>query len=248
MYAAEIFYPGTWLKIENKDIAFEIKSMLDCLVGLVAEASIALEMYIQAKDIKIDPNADSESDEAIRAEIDEQLKAEIGDVYGAQFFEYYLELNRRIRARKIELGIMPQSYLRKIPFIHAHSFLYAVDSFGKFLDEISANEAAPKELSVLSDEFNERLPAVRKIRNSALHLEDRLRRYASYTDKKMGKRMDVRGFLGLSNLENDDLCYTIDDGTYQRVSIKIETLKVLEDIASRTLAAFQWSGPQRFEP
>jgi hypothetical protein len=39
--------------------------------------------------------------------------------------------------------------------------------------------------------------------------------------------MDVKGFLGLSNLEGNNLCYTIDDGTYQNISISEETLTVL---------------------
>lgn len=248
MYVAEIVYPGTWLDIEDKDLAFEIEGMLRHLVDLVTEAAITLTMFLQSRAVRSDPKADRERDAAIRAEIDGQLRAEVGDLYYCDFNRYRLESDRRVRAKKAELGIAPRLYIHKMPFIHAHSFVYAVDSFGKFLDEICEYEIVPKELANYRDEFNNRLSAVRKIRNSALHIEDRLRRYASWKDKKQGKRMKVDGFLGLSNLENNDLCYTIDDGSYQRVSISIKTLLVLVEVANRVLAAFPWRGPRRLEP
>lgn len=88
---------------------------------------------------------------------------------------------------------------------------------------------------------------MRKIRNSALHVEDRSRRYASIKDKRERKRMDVAG-VGLSNLHGNILCYTIDDGTYQGIAISDGTLQVLVDSINKVLAAFRWKGPARISP
>jgi len=248
MYIAEIVYPGTWLDIEDREVAFEVEGMLRHLVDLVSEAAVTLTMFEQSHSVRQDPKAEWERDATIRQEIDEQLRSEVGDLHFRDFDKYHLELDRRVKKRKAELGIAPRSYLHKIPFIHAHSFVYAVDSFGKFLEELCSYDVARKVVSDCRDEFNARLPSVRKIRNSALHMEDRSRRYASSQDKKQRKRMEVNGFLGLSNLEGTNLCYTIDDGSYQRISISVETLTVLVEVANKVLAAFPWRGPQQLEP
>ena len=153
------------------------------------------------------------------------------------------------RKRRAALGILPRSYAHKIPFIHAHSFVYTVDSFGKFLDVLWSYSGLPEGVAALRDEFYERLPTVRKIRNSALHIEDRSRGYGSWKDAERGRKMELReGFLGLSNLEGNQLCYTIDDGSYQRIEVSCNTLHVLVELLNRLLTVFTWKGSPRVEP
>ena len=60
--------------------------------------------------------------------------------------------------------------------------------------------------------------------------------------------MDVQGFLGLSNLEDNLLCYTIDDGTYQKIAVSRDTLQRLVDAINKVLAAFPWKGPPHVAP
>lgn len=156
---------------------------------------------------------------------------------------YQLISERKLRARKYELGILPRSYLHQIPFTHAYTFVYAVDSFGKFLEELALYEGVPKLISNCLSEFNHLLPSVRKIRNSALHIEDRSRGYGT-----LGEKMETNGFLGLSNLEGNQLCYTIDDGTYLRVEISSNVLNILVKIMNDLILSFQWEGQPRVGP
>ncbi|SOZ17071.1 hypothetical protein CBM2609_A110005 [Cupriavidus taiwanensis] len=65
---------------------------------------------------------------------------------------------------------------------------------------------------------------------------------------KAGKKMETQGFLGLSNLEGNALCYTVDDGSYQRVEVSAATLNLLVELANKVLAQFEWHGPARIEP
>ncbi len=248
MYIAEIIRPGTWLDLADRDVAFELEGMLSNLEDRVAEAAIALTMFAAATHTRGDPRSEWERDAQIRTEIDDQLRKEVGELYYRDFDKFRLESERRALKRKAELGLAPRSYSHKIPFIHAHSFVYAIDSFGKFLDELCDYDVIPDSAREIRDEFNNRLPMVTKIRNSALHLEDRSRRYASANDKKKGKRMKVDGFLGLSNLEGDQLCYTIDDGSYQRISVNAETLSVLVETINKLLSALPWRGPPHVVP
>lgn len=248
MYIAEIIYPGTRLDLPDKDTSFEVEGMLRHLEDRVTEAAISLSMFEACQVERSDPRQEWERDAQIRREIDDQLRLEAGENYYQNFDAYRLEAERRSVRRKAELGIVPRAYSHKIPFIHAHSFVYAVDSFGKFLDELCDYDVVPKEVRAVRDEFNARLPMVRKIRNSALHVEDRSRRYASTPDKRKGRRMEVNGFLGLSNLEGNQLCYTIDDGSYKRIAISPESLSIMVETLNKVLAVLPWTGPPNIAP
>lgn len=248
MYIAEIRYPGTWLDLEDRDVAFEIEGMLRNMVDLVSEAAIALTFFENSLGVRYNPKSEWKQDAAIRHEIDEKLKEELGDAYYQDYDNTRLESDRWVRRRKMELGIVPRAYVHKIPFIHAHSFVFAVDSLGKFLDELTKYEQVPAEIVTHQEKFNELLPSVRKIRNSAQHIEDRSRGFGSWKDKRDGKKMKVNGFLGLSNLEGNQLCYTIDDGSYQKIEISASTFKVIVEIMNNLLQSFKWKGPASIEP
>jgi hypothetical protein len=248
MHIAEVIYPGTRLDLSDRDLAFELEGILSHLEDRVTEAAIALTMFEASIGSRVDPRAEWERDVQIRQQVEDELRTEAGDMYFRDFERYRLETERRALRKKAKLGVAPRAYSHKVPFIHAHSFVYAVDSFGKFLDELCDYHVTPQAVREARDEFDQRLPMVRKIRNSALHTEDRSRRYGSVQDKRKGKRMDVQGFLGLSNLEGNSLCYTIDDGTYQKIAINQDTLQAIVDAINKVLAAFPWKGPPHVAP
>lgn len=242
MYIIELNYPGTWLKFDNDESKREIESMLRSLEGIVTEAAISLSMFESCRSERPDPKAEWKRDAELRRQIDEELRQEAGDLFYQDFDKYRIISEKKLRQRKAELGILPRSYIHKIPFIHAHTFVYAVDSFGKFLEELAAYEGVPDGIQNCLDEFNRLLPSVRKIRNSALHIEDRSRGYGSWKEKKRGKKMETNGFLGLSNLENNFLCYTIDDGSYQKVEVSVNILSILVQLTNHLLVCFEWEG------
>ncbi len=242
MYIIELNYPGTRLKFEDDESKREIESLLHSLEGIVTEAAISLSMFESCRLELPDPRAEWERDTELRRHFDEELRQEAGDLFNQEFDKYRIISEKKLRQRKAELGILPRSYIHKIPFIHAHTFVYAVDSFGKFLEELAAYEGVPDGIQNCLDEFNRLLPSVRKIRNSALHIEDRSRGYGSWKEKKLGKKMETNGFLGLSNLENNFLCYTIDDGSYQKVEVSANVLNILVQLTNHNLACFEWEG------
>lgn len=249
MYIAEIVRPGTWLKLTDPESTREVDQMLSSMENRVAEAAITLTMFEMASFARSqDPMDEWERDRTIRSEVSELVRQEAGDLYYQDYDRYSLESDRRVLKRKAELGIAPRTYAHKVPFIHAHSFIYAVDFFGKFLEELCGYPNLPGAVAELRDSFDTELPTVRKIRNSALHIEDRSRGYGTQGEKKKGIRMQTNGFLGLSNLEGNQLCYTIDDGTYQRVAISAETLDTMTRILNQLLSSFEWEGSPRVSP
>jgi hypothetical protein len=249
MYVAEVFKPGTWLDLADKDLAFELGNMLHQLEDRLAEAAIALTMFESSmQQHHRDPRAEWDADAKLRQEVDDSLRQEVGHLYYQDYERFRIEGERRALMRRAERGIPPRSYAHKVPFMHAHSFVYAVDSFGRFLDELCDYNVIPEAVRTIRDGFNDRLPMVRKIRNSAVHAEDRSRGFGSADDKRKGKKMQVTGFLGLSNLEGNNLCYTIDDGSYQRVAITADTLSVLVETLNKALLALPWKGPASISP
>lgn len=248
MYIFELNYPGTWLQFENEEIKREIESMLRSLEDIVTEAAISLSMFEASRGNFGDPREEWDRDAVLRRQIDEKIREEAGDDYYQDFDKYRVLSERQLRLKKADLGILPRSYIHKIHFIHAHTFVYAIDSFGKFLEELSVYEGVPQQVQHCLEEFNRLLPSVRKIRNSALHIEDHSRGYGSWKEKKQGKKMETNGFLGLSNLENNHLCYTMDDGSYQRVEISQAVLNILVQITNHLLASFQWQGSPQIAP
>lgn len=248
MYLYELNYPGTWLQLENDEVRFEVEGVLRALEGILTEAAIALSMFEESHSQRPDSLYEWDRDVELRQKINDEIRKEAGDDYYQNFDTYRLISEKRMRAKKAELGILPRSYLHKIPFIHAHTFIYAVDSFGKYLEVLQEYNEVPEEIGKCAKEFDRLLPSVRKIRNSALHIEDRSRGYGPPWEKKKGKKMEIQGSLGLSNLEGNTLCYTIDDGSYQRVEISSNVLEILVSLANQILASFEWSGPARIEP
>lgn len=248
MYIFDLNYPGTQLQFEDEEVKREIESMIRNIEGIVTEAAISLSMFESCREQNSDSMSEWERSAELKQQIDNQIKEEVGEDYFKNFDRYQLLSEKRLRARKAELGILPSSYIHKIPFMHAHGFVYALDSFGKFLEEFCKYEGIPEQVKQCYDEFNFSFPSVRKIRNSALHIEDRVRGYGTWKDKKQGKKMSTNGFLGLSNLENNHLCYTIDDGSYQRVEINQAALDVLVKITNDLLTSFQWVGSPNIGP
>ena len=97
MYIAEIIYPGTWLDMDDRDIAFELEVMVSHLEDRVEEAAIALTMFESStRDFHGNARGEWERDAQFRAEVEEQLRAEVGDdVYYGNFEKFRLESQRR---------------------------------------------------------------------------------------------------------------------------------------------------------
>lgn len=247
MYFIEINYPGTWLKFSDAENISDVKSLLDGLEKSATEAAISLSMFESSRGQIEDFNVTWQRDAELKRAIGKELQKTLGEYYYDDK-DYYLIVKREMIKRKVALGILPRSYISRIPFIHAHTFLYAIDSFGKFLEQLATYENVPTEVKNCVNDFNRLFPTVKKIRNSALHIEDRSRGYGNPNSKKNGIRMETNGFLGLSNIEGNSLCYTIDDGSYQQFEISYEVLSQIVHLANYVVSCFEWEGPADIKP
>jgi hypothetical protein len=153
-----------------------------------------------------------------------------------------------------ESGKAPEDYLQRLPFIHAHTVLYALDGVSKALGVLAKMSDLPEGVAAASEAFAEALPAVVQIRNSAHHVEDRARAKGPNErainlqpiDNNMIK--SAGGALVLSSLNNNRLGYTLADGYYDEVEISESSVDAARQAVQTVLDALDWRGPRRFVP
>ena len=245
MYIAELFTPGSQIEFEGKN-KIEISRLLAHMEYVVYDAAISISLFEEALEKSRMPLSKWEKIQDLKASATKEISAESGSLYQKPTDDQKLEIGRRYQTKLTELDMIPVLYERRLPFIHAHSFLYAVDCIGKIIDELASFEDVPENAQAIAEKFDESFPSVRKIRNSALHIEDRLQGYGPLRDKRKGKKMDTG--LRLSDLEGNQLCYTIHDGTQERFEISSDTLSKTVEMVNQLLASFAWTGSSRVEP
>ncbi|HFF8523653.1 MULTISPECIES: hypothetical protein [Providencia] len=263
MYIVNIEYPGTWIQLDDQDKAFELNQLLSSMENHLIDMAIVLTLFEGAcenNSIHLNHEAEWEANRTLRQMIESEYKSNLhqqDDFY--HNYEFHRnEIDKLVRNEKLKRGVLPSCYTNRLPFIYAHSFLSSADSFAKFLN-VLAQESSIQNILWLVDEINTSLPALRQVRNSAQHSEDRSRGYGKPADVKKKKKMELQpisngmikadgGVLALSCLNGNKLGYTIDDGSYQEVEISVNTLAFIQDIFDKTLKSFDWKGPIQLKP
>jgi hypothetical protein len=270
MYIVELQYPGTWLQLADDDKGWEIFGLIMSMETQLTDMVLTLSFFEEeirkaaSNFVSKDIRQQREQDQALWAKIENQYREELGvEAFNKEYASRIMKIEIEMKRKKWQDGSLPQSYKFRLPFIHAHSFLYALDSFGKFLDviaDIIANEdGLPKVVCSIRDGFYTALPSLRKIRNSAQHIENRIRGFGTSGQTKKNEKMKLKpinnrminapgGALVLSCLNGNRLGYTIDDGSYQEIEISPITLNVAHEALQKLVNSFAWDGPPRFRP
>src|SRR5690606_26510642 len=117
-----------------------------------------------------------ERDAQRRSEIRREIEQEYGGFPGhEQWDEINFKTEVRFKREKWSNGFQPREFEHNLPFIYARAFLYAIDSFDKFLGVLSREDGVPEIVAELHGQVGEAFPDLRGVRNSAQHLEDRSR-------------------------------------------------------------------------
>ena len=178
MYIFEIIKPGTWLDYEDRDWSWEIEGILRSLEGQFYEANLALNMFLHS----IQRDRDSHSKEQWEAESNRrsEIQREVEkkhdnpndhEVWG----EILLEAEIIFKREQWQSGKLPREFEHNQAFMHARAFLYALDSFDKFLNVLKKQSNVPSVLEEIHTRFGTAFPHLRAVRNSSQHMEDRSR-------------------------------------------------------------------------
>lgn len=134
-------------------------------------------------------------------------------------------------------GHADMSYGYRAACIHAHTVLYALDGIQKALDKLAELPGVPPRLAEVRDAYQEALPTVVPVRNSAHHREDRVMGVGS-----RNRRLDPHDLWITGKLGPATLGYTLGDGSYGEVEISRESVLMAWAAVQYAIEAFSWWG------
>lgn len=260
MYIFEIVTPGTWLDNEDRGWSWKVGNLLQSLKSQYFEANLALNLFTAVRTTRpsFAERENWEQDSQRRNKIRQEVEQEYGGFAGHEHWDdIQFETEVRFKREKWSNGEQPREFEHNLPFIYARAFLYALDSFDKFLRVLSREEGVPAIVEELHGQLGNAFPDLRRVRNTAQHLEDRSRALGAGSnpqplDLKPVKNNMVNapngGVLILNSLNGSKYGSTMADGHYGEVDVSPESMERLQNILQNTLDAFDWHGPKQHEP
>ena len=262
MRVFEIRFPGTWLDYADVQWAGRIAQFLRLLEDQFTDAVVALNLF-EREQARLTGEFQDQEQERISEE-EEQLQRTLEQGYleelGAdRFFRMYpavlhcIELE--MRRQRWESGQLPHEYQRRIIWIYAHAYVYALDSFKKVLGQLVEEPEVPPAIEIELQKFKAAFPHLKGIRDSAHHLENRglgRDRYGNPLKLKPINNGIARapggGVLLLAILEGSKLRYTLGDGSHGELAISHENAAIAAETFQSVIIAFRWIGRPRLIP
>ena len=258
MYIFEIIKPGTWLEHHDRESSWEIEGILRSIEGQFYEANLALNMFLHSiqRDRPSHSSEEWEADAKRRSEIRQSIEAKYDSHDHSKWDEMNLEVEILFKREKWQAGKMPREFEHNQSFMHARSFLYALDSFDKFIKVLKNQPNVPKILSDLHNEIGQAFPNLRGVRNTSQHMEDRSRGLGAGRNPKPLELKPIdnqlvrseNGALMLNCLNGTKYGNTMADGHYGEVDVSPESMEALHSIFQKVLDAFTWKGPKSHLP
>lgn len=258
MFIFEIITPGTWLEFEDNDARMRIDDLIRNLKSQFFEANTALNLYIEQRE-----RAGNKPEMPDHGALYERQR-QIEDSFGANrwpppSYEERQEISfgAEVMAKK-ELwakGHLPFALESVKVFIFARAFIYALDSFDKFLHALCEEVGLQQSVRDCRREIATAFPDLRGVRNSAHHPEDRTRGLGTggkVIDLKPVNNELVRGegvkLLAMNCLIGNRYGATMADGHYGEVEVSPDSMQKLQAILEKVLQGFKWSGAKQHEP
>jgi hypothetical protein len=173
---------------------------------------------------------------------------------GSSWLQVAAVVDVRLERERWAAGHMPSSYTFRLPFIHAITFLFALDRVDKILGKLEAMEGIPSSVCDARARLLAHFPDLRGVRDSSAHIEDRARGLGKWDRPLEIKPVENEmvsapgGALLLENLVGNRLTSTKADGTCGQVEVSSGSLDIAREVIQDTINAFRWTGPPRHVP
>jgi hypothetical protein len=256
-YVFELAYPGTWLDYPDRQWAWQVEGLLSQLESAVIDAALALALFEQASNRPLQSPRHWEADADRRREIDVGLARQRGlDCRSPESRkELRSEAELALRREKWRAGQLPSSYQHRLPFVHARSYLFAMDRLERLLAVLAGMPNAPDGVAVDAPKaIRTVMPQLRGVRNSSAHVEDRSRGFGpggAPLDLKPVDNLLIHapgGVIAIESLCNNRFGSTMADGYYGELEISAEALAGVCVVLQQVIDAFNWKGPPRHSP
>lgn len=252
---------GVWLDESIPDeFRHDAEMLCYLLSNCVTDLVVSLSMFEQAQ---IDSYARMQThtamihdDEAWQREGPRrrELEAEAGITWGhPDYFEKSETIREQVRHEMLrdkwarEGG--PESYRRRVAFIHARSFVATLALLQRSLLAVARYELEPGVVEMIRkacDDFAAALPGLKDVRDSSAHLEDRVR------GERFGEKIATKpimnsmihapggGVMVTESLNNQHFGGTIADGSYAEVEVADATTEIARVAVQAVYDALPW--------
>jgi hypothetical protein len=255
MRVYELRYPGTWLDHDD-DLAWEqVHGLLMVLENHLAEAAVGVAHFQEHFPKLIDDAVPAKGVVDTKRVLTGAMERRLPQGHWPTFQET-AEINQLadLMTRRLEWakGNLPRSYTHALVTIYAHAVVYALDGIEKSLCQLARvpclAEAARARITAAHQAFTAALPAVRAVRDSAHHREDRARGMGR-NDRELDYQPIAHeainapaghNVLIMSALSGNSLGYTTSDGHYREVEISHASVKVAQAAIQQAIEALQW--------
>ena len=146
----------------------------------------------------------------------------------------------------------PRAFIMRAPFMHAHDFVYSLDGFYSALVVLEKKSNTSDQFAVALNSLQAAFPTLRDIRNSAHHMEDRIRR------KKTGEKpiivqpiandsfVTAGQAMVLDNLRGNKYGTTLASGHFAEIEVSADSMQKLQAIYQTLLNGLQWKDATQF--
>jgi hypothetical protein len=264
MFPFELTYPGHWLDCPGlaQDDVHEAGIVFHLLDSHLADAALALRLFEhEMANVRL-AGAGPEPDGFYRRRREMELEREQELAPGLSPEDRWTALERirfdvdvSLKRERWAAGEVPEAHFRRVVFLFAQAFLFALDGIGKTLTALASTTWAPATVKTARDDFYRSLPTLTGVRDTSHHLEDRARR----RDRR-GKQIALKpvmntmisapggGVLILGNLNGNRYGSTMQDGSFGEVEVSAESLDTARSAIQSCIDAFNWRPPRHHVP
>jgi hypothetical protein len=257
LYIAELIRPGTWLDYDNHEWRHEVDGALYELENCLSDVALALSWFEDEQAAAFAPGSFQErmADSMARSDRVRQkqraMAAERGideyDREGWDGLRFPAEVS--VKRDMWRGGALPDSYQHRKVFIHARSYVYALDRLMRTLEFLAGLPDIPQEVVAAPSALREVLPHLRDVRDSVAHHDER-RRGVRHGGRPIDlKPMDNKlvkaphgGVLVTESLNGNLFGSMLANGHYGEVEVSAQILGRATEIVQALIGSFKWKG------
>lgn len=189
-------------------------------------------------------------EQKLEDKLSKMKKSGIEEIYnGLDPFEYNAAQKREAKRILWSQGVMPVAIKRHEKYIYAKMFIFSLDNIYKFISVL--NKEYPEkniinEIQCIDDQF----PYLIALRNSAHHIEDRIRGIGQYSKKIAYDITNEEANLGMVTncTSGNEFFTTLGDGSIGSIDISSDTLCAFRGYIESILSKFKWQGNSHVKP
>ncbi|MBO3270740.1 hypothetical protein [Hymenobacter defluvii] len=247
--------PGTSL-IGESDTS--ISRLLQSLETTFLEANVAMNLFKKHQETYSTGAYTIEQSDKFWQRLEEVYPSfqRLGQEKGLGGDKIDLNVREYVQQEQWDHGIAPRQFISSEIRIYANAFLFAFDSFYKALKILLECSARKNELAKPVAALETAFPDIVAIRNSAHHMEDRVRGLHGIHTKKSiplvetlldDNLISVKG-VTVAAVIGTKYGNTLTDGRLAMIDVSEASMQKLQSIYQEVINCFEWSGTAYIVP